>query len=97
VGDKRQRIAVKKQSDKANTSPFQNALSKTRSTANTGHQVQNTGTLMEKIIHLPDIREDKVLHIQEMIRSGTYRIDSRKIARAMLRELSAWHRTEKEV
>jgi anti-sigma28 factor (negative regulator of flagellin synthesis) len=42
---------------------------------------------MEKIIRLPDMREDMILHIQERIRSGTYRSDTGKIARAMLREL----------
>jgi len=60
---------------------------KKKRTADTGYSVEIIGPLLERILLQPEIREDKVIRIQQMIESGTYHIDSYKIATAMLREL----------
>jgi anti-sigma28 factor (negative regulator of flagellin synthesis) len=78
---------VKKQLDMPITKHRNNMPPKKCRATNTGHSITMAGPLMEKILLLPEIREDKVLRIQHMIGSGTYRVDSRKIASAMLREL----------
>lgn len=92
VADKRRaggsplRMALKKQPTMPGTRHRQNNRSKASRNANAGPSLPQAGHLMAMVLVLPEIRENKILQIQQMIRSGTYSIDSRKIAAAMLCE-----------
>jgi len=46
-------------------------------------QIQTAGRLIKA---MPEIREEKVAHIRNQLKTGTYQIDSGKIAAAMLKE-----------
>ncbi len=46
-------------------------------------QIQTAGRLIKS---MPEIREEKVAHIRNQLKTGTYQIDPGKIAAAMLKE-----------
>jgi len=46
-------------------------------------QIQAAGKLIES---MPEIREEKVAHIRNQLKTGAYQIDAGKIAAAMLKE-----------
>jgi flagellar biosynthesis anti-sigma factor FlgM len=42
--------------------------------------------LRERARAAPDVREDKVARVREAIKAGTYKVDSKSVARSILRD-----------
>ncbi|MFZ0287159.1 MAG: flagellar biosynthesis anti-sigma factor FlgM [Terriglobales bacterium] len=46
----------------------------------------SVGSLVAKVLDVPDIREDKVEALRQAVQSGEYKVDPAQIAEAMIRQ-----------
>jgi len=42
--------------------------------------------IKKRVDETPDVREDKIAHYKKLIESGQYKVDSEKVAEAMIKE-----------
>jgi negative regulator of flagellin synthesis FlgM len=79
-----QKIAKADGKDKASAPDKARALNDKVEISGKGKEIAE---LMATVNQLPDVRTDKVEAVKKAIESGTYKIDSRKIAQKFLEEI----------
>ena len=52
-------------------------------------EARRIAELRKAVAELPDVRESRVAELREALRRGTYQVDSRELARAILKDTDA--------